>query len=159
MLSIEQLFLIIVWAVLAFVVQPYYITIRISAKYKDKEWVKLNLALSHETLMERLNTVLLPLFHDELTTVVRSHLQTFKASLMQGPNRDAAALNGEVEEMVDGHFEEQIGLPPAIMEEATEKIMKKYPSLALVLPLLKAQNNGSGSGILPSSGGRGGGDF
>jgi len=156
MLTPEQIFLVIVWALLAFIIQPFYITLKISAKYKDKEWVKLNLALSHETLTERLQDVIMPLLHDELTSVVKAHLQTFKASLMQGPMRDARALNEEIEGYAEAEIQQQTGLPPQIMEEATERIIKKYPALGIMIPFLQKQAGGSAGG---RSSNNGGGDF
>ena len=152
----EQIILIVIWALLAFIIQPYYITIRISAKYKDKEWVKLNLALSHEALVSRVRSVIVPLIARETTEAVSKSLQTAKINMFHPAMAAAGKLSGEIEGYAEEEIQQQIGLPPAVVEEAAQKIIKKYPSLAIMIPFMQKQAGGGAGG---RSGNNGGGDF
>ena len=146
----SDLFLVIIWAILAFIIQPKFIVWRLSVMYKSKSWVEANLKLSHKTLIARLETDFMPVVKDSMDSSISNHLQTFKASVFRPIQAQAEAMNGEIEGTMD-EYVDRIDPFAGLKEEAMQKYLKKYPLLSFIPEMLNAKKGGSSDQISTNS--------
>ena len=152
----KEIILVLIWAILAFIIQPWAISMRITARYNDKEWVSKNLKVSQEAIIERFLTTIVPALGTVFNEKLSNNLKTFKASLFGPITKDGKKLEGEIEGVIQDAIEGQIpimpGLPPEIMEKAMADFAKKHPYIALVAPYIPQMLKGGGDGGNPLSG-------
>lgn len=133
----EQMFLLVMWSILAFVIQPIYILKRLSLKYRDENWIKRTLTPSQNLLMERLNNDYTP----TIERILSNHLQTFRASLFKPIMAEAGQLNSDIENALP-----QSTQMAMIQNDAMHRVAERYPTIGAILPYLIQGNNGHGAG-------------
>lgn len=164
---ITEIILTIIWAILAFVIQPHYLMRRISAKYRNKKWVEINLKTAHEQIFsgfsevlkgsqvdfaEMIGEIIGETFVEERGNIISGVLGGFTGPLM----KQAKAANGEVEQEIEGYLErtgiEESIAAAAVKEKYMEKIYEKYPLLAFAPDILgfrpgKGAHEGGGNDV------------
>lgn len=138
-----EIALSVIWSLLAFFIQPAWITKKLSSKWRNKDWVKVNLECSHMLLSERICNEFIPTLAGLIDESVSNHLKTFKASLFNPIMAQGKRANAEAESAIEA----MIPVTAKVQAEAAEKLLKKYPALAFVGPFVEKMGGAQGGAL------------
>ena len=138
--TLADLLLVLIWAILAFLVQPKWIVRHLSHLYRSKTWVEANLKMSHEALCTRLNNEFVPVLGECFNASISNHMQTFRASLLNPVAAQAKRANAEIEEAISHAVQLEDPLAK-YKQQAMENYLEKYPYLAFLPTLLGGDGN------------------